>query len=101
MPTPWADIALGLVGVPLPNTDARIIDLATGADLPQGHIGELLVKGPQIMRGYWGQENTPALQDGWLHTGDLAVMDADGFFQIIGRTSEIIVVDGQSIYPRR
>ncbi len=90
----------GSVGVPLPNTDARIVDLATGKDLPQGQVGELLVKGPQVMQGYWGQDGTRALQDGWLHTGDLAVMDADGFFQIIGRTSEIIVVDGQSIYPR-
>ncbi len=90
----------GSVGVPLPNTDARIVDLATGADLPQGEVGELLVKGPQVMQGYWGEEAAPAVNDGWLATGDVAVMDSDGYFQIIGRKSEIIVVGGQSIYPR-
>lgn len=97
---PMGEHRAGSVGVPLPNTDARIVDLVTGVDLPQGQVGELIVKGPQIMLGYWGQDDTPALQGGWLHTGDLAAMDADGFFQIIGRTSEIIVVNGQTIYPR-
>jgi long-chain acyl-CoA synthetase len=97
---PMGEHRAGSVGVPLPNTDARIVDLATGADVPQGHVGELVVKGPQVMLGYWGQDSSSALQDGWLHTGDLASMDVDGFFQIIGRRSEIIVVDGQPIYPR-
>lgn len=90
----------GSVGVPLPNTDARIVDLATGADLPPGEVGELLVKGPQVMQGYLDEESGTALQEGWLVTGDVAVMDADGFFQIIGRKSEIIVIGGESIYPR-
>jgi long-chain acyl-CoA synthetase len=89
----------GSIGVPIPNTDARIVDLATGEDLPAGHIGELLVKGPQVMQGYWGQE-AEAVQDGWLYTGDVAVMDDDGYFQIINRKRDTIMAGEYSVYPR-
>jgi len=95
---------VGSIGVPIPNTDARIVDLVTGQDVPAGQIGELLVKGPQVMQGYWGPEDADgsesALRDGWLCTGDVAAMDADGFFQIISRKRDTIMAGEYSVYPR-
>lgn len=93
----------GFIGLPLPSTDAKIVDLATGADLPPGQIGELLVKGPQVMQCYWNRsaETGEVLTaDGWLRTGDVARMDADGFFQVIERKKEMIVAGRYNIYPR-
>lgn len=93
----------GFIGLPLPSTDARVVDLATGADLPAGAIGELLVKGPQVMQCYWNRPEETAealLPDGWLRTGDLARMDPDGFFQVIERKKEMIVAGRYNIYPR-
>jgi long-chain acyl-CoA synthetase len=91
----------GSVGVPLPNTDAMVVDLWSGAPVAPGEIGELLVKGPQVMAGYLDREQSErVLKDGWLHTRDVAVMDADGFFRIIGRRHEIIVVGDQLVFPR-
>ena len=95
---------VGSIGVPIPNTDARIVDLVTGEDVPVGQIGELVVKGPQVMQGYWGQQDAEdaesTLIDGWLYTGDVAVMDADGFFQIISRKRDTIMAGEYSVYPR-
>lgn len=97
---------VGFIGVPLPNTDAEIVDLQTGAVLPPGQIGELRVRGPQVMRGYWGEEQSggnadeSALRDGWLYTGDLALMDADGYFQLISRKKDTIFSGAYSVYPR-
>lgn len=93
---------VGSIGVPIPNTEAKIVDLASGADVPPGQIGELVVKGPQIMAGYWADEaaTRAVLKDGWLYTGDVAVMESDGYFQIIGRKKDTITVDGHSVYPR-
>jgi len=94
---------VGTIGVPIPNTDAKIVDLMTGEDLPPGSIGELLVKGPQVMRGYLeedGDGEESALRDGWLYTGDVAVMDEDGFFQIISRKRDTIMAGEFSVYPR-
>lgn len=92
----------GSIGVPLPNTEAKIVDLITGAELPSGQIGELAVRGPQVMQGYW--QNSAAseavLQDGWLDTGDVAVMDSDGYFQIISRKQDTIVFGEYAVYPR-
>ena len=90
----------GSIGVPLPNTDARIVDAASGRDLLAGQIGELMVKGPQVMAGYLGGRANGPDSRGWLATGDLAVMDADGLFRIIGRKVDVIVRDGQTVYPR-
>ncbi len=96
----------GSIGVPIPNTDAKIIDLISGDPLPPGQIGELLVKGPQIMQGYWceAEQSTidpeSALKNGWLHTGDVAVMDSDGYFQIISRKRDTIMAGEYSVYPR-
>jgi long-chain acyl-CoA synthetase len=92
----------GSIGVPLPNTDAKIVDLISGAELPPGGVGELAIKGPQVMQGYWdgddGSEST--LRDGWLYTGDVAVMDRDGFFQIVSRKRDTIMAGEYSVFPR-
>ena len=93
---------VGSIGVPLPNTDARIVDIISGEQLPAGQIGELVVRGPQVMRGYWRQpaDEKPVIQDGWLHTGDVAVMDEDGYFKIISRKRDTIFTGDFSVYPR-
>jgi len=93
---------VGTIGVPVPGTDCRIVDIESGTrDLPAGEAGELLIQGPQVMRGYWEkpEETANVLRDGWLYTGDLAVMDADGYFKIVGRKKEMIDVSGYKVYP--
>lgn len=93
----------GFIGLPLPSTEAKIVDTASDEDVPPGQIGELLVRGPQLMHGYWNRpaETAEALTaDGWLRTGDLARMDVDGFFQVIERKKEMIVAGRYNIYPR-
>ncbi len=92
----------GSIGIPIPNTDARIVDRATGMmDLPFGEVGELIIKGPQIMKGYCGlpEETEQTIRNGWLYTGDLAMMDEDGFFFIVGRKKEMIIASGFNVYP--
>lgn len=95
---------VGHIGVPIPNTDAKIVDLITGEDVSPGHIGELLVRGPQVMLGYWGEtgesDAESTVRDGWLYTGDVAVMDAEGYFQIISRKRDTIMAGEYSVYPR-
>ncbi len=94
---------VGSIGVPLPNTEAKIVDLATAETLPTGQIGELAVRGPQVMDGYWGQPEATAQSftaDGWLLTGDIARMDDDGYFQIISRKKEMILAGKYQVYPR-
>ena len=93
---------IGTIGVPVPDTDCRIVDLETGTrDVPAGEPGELLIRGPQVMRGYWNRpdETANAIRGGWLYTGDLAVMDQDGFFRIVGRKKEMIDASGYKVYP--
>lgn len=92
----------GSIGIPIQNTDAAIIDSVTGEpallfDTP----GELVIKGPQVMKGYWGmpEETKKTIQNGWLYTGDIAKMDEDGFFYIVGRKKEMIIAGGFNIYP--
>ncbi|MDQ0340898.1 long-chain acyl-CoA synthetase [Caldalkalibacillus uzonensis] len=92
----------GSIGIPLPNTDAKIVDMATGQEeLPPGEVGELIIKGPQVMKGYWNmlEETAHTLRNGWLYTGDLAKMDEDGFFYIVGRKKELILAGGYNVYP--
>jgi len=94
---------VGSIGLPLPDTDARIVDLETGErELPVGESGELVVRGPQVMRGYWNapEETAAAVRDGWLHTGDIARMDEDGYFFIVDRKKDLVIVGGQNVYPR-
>lgn len=98
------DARSGSIGIPVPNTDAKIVDLVTGKDLPPGKIGELVVRGPQVMLGYWQSDQTrdpeSVIQDGWLYTGDVAAMDADGYFKIISRKRDTIMAGDYSVYPR-
>jgi long-chain acyl-CoA synthetase len=92
----------GSIGVPVPNTEARIIDLVTGEPVAQGEIGELVVRGPQVMQGYWQDQaaTDEVIKDGWLNTGDVAVMDRDGYFQIISRKRDTIMFGDYSVFPR-
>ena len=98
----WGERKVGSIGIPFPDTDAKIVDPETGEDLPQGEVGELAVKGPQVMKGYWNrpEETARALRDGWLHTGDMARMDEDGYFYIVDRKKDVIISGGYNIYPR-
>ena len=92
----------GAIGIPIPNTDAKIVNMEDGVtEIARGEIGELMIRGPQIMQGYWNmpEETAHALRDGWLYTGDLAVMDEDGFYRIVGRKKEMIVVSGYKVFP--
>ena len=94
---------VGTIGVPLPDVDAKIVDLETGTrDLPVGEVGELVVRGPNLMDGYWNApvETALVLRDGWLYTGDIATMDAAGYFTIVDRKKELIIVSGYNVYPR-
>ncbi len=94
---------IGKIGLPLPDTDARIVDLETGQrTLPPGEIGEVVVKGPQVMSGYWNRSDETAivLKDGWLYTGDIGYMDEQGYFSIVDRKKEMIIVGGFNVYPR-
>jgi long-chain acyl-CoA synthetase len=93
---------VGSIGIPIPNTEAKILDLVTGESLPPGRIGELAVKGPQVMQGYWADEvgTQAVLREGWLYTGDVAMMDNDGYFQIISRKRDTIMAGDYSVYPR-
>ena len=94
---------VGSIGMPIPDTLAKVVDVETGEkEMPVGEIGELIVKGPQIMKGYWEkqEETQKVLRDGWMYTGDLATMDEDGFFYIVGRKKDMIISSGFNVYPR-
>jgi long-chain acyl-CoA synthetase len=94
---------VGSIGVPIPDTQCRIVDLVDGInDLPIGESGELLVKGPQVMKGYWNktEETAATLTNGWLHTGDIAKMDKEGYFYIVDRKKDMILSGGLNVYPR-
>ncbi len=100
--SPPGGIIPGTIGVPGIDTDARIVDEETGrVTLPAGQRGELVVKGPQVMKGYLNRsdDTREALRDGWLHTGDLAVMDESGYFRILDRKKETIKYKGHTIAP--
>jgi len=93
----------GSIGIPVPNTDAKIVDLETGTkDLKPNEVGELVIKGPQVMQGYWNKpdETKMALRAGWLYTGDIAKMDEDGYFYIVDRKKDLIDVSGLKVWPR-
>ena len=93
----------GSIGIPVPETDCKIVDPDTGKRvLSAGEIGELCVKGPQVMKGYWNMESETeeVLRDGWLYTGDLAKMDEDGYVYVVDRKKDIIIAGGFNIYPR-
>jgi long-chain acyl-CoA synthetase len=95
-------VKVGSIGLPLPDTEAQIVDLQTGKRLDVGETGELVVKGPQVMKGYWNkpEETALVLHDGWLLTGDIAHMDEDGYFCITDRKKDLIKTKDYSVYPR-
>lgn len=93
----------GTIGLPIPNTEAQIVDLETREPVPTGERGELAIRGPQVMQGYWQrpEETSEVLsEDGWLYTGDIAIMDEDGFFTIVDRSKDVIITAGENVYPR-
>jgi long-chain acyl-CoA synthetase len=92
----------GSIGLPIPSTDACVMDPETGEYLPVGEVGEMAVRGPQVMPGYWGREDETAqiMRDGWLLTGDMARQDEEGYFYIVDRKKDLIIVNGLNVYPR-
>lgn len=90
----------GSIGLPAPSTDIRLVD-ENGNDVPQGEAGEMIVQGPQVMLGYLNrpEETAKTIKDGWLYTGDIATMDADGFFYIVDRKKDMILVSGFNVFP--
>ncbi len=95
-------VKIGSIGLTWPDTEAKIVDDVTGVSLPAGIVGELAVKGPQVMKGYWNspEETIEVLKEGWLHTGDMAKRDEDGYFYIVDRKKDLIKYKDYSVYPR-
>jgi long-chain acyl-CoA synthetase len=102
--TPWkGTIKPGTVGVPMPNTDVKIVDLDTGKlEMKTGEPGEIIVKGPQVMKGYYKkpEETAAVLKEGWLYTGDIGMFDEDGYLTIVDRKKDMIIAGGYNVYPR-
>jgi len=94
---------VGSIGIPFPDTEAKIVDVETGTkELGINEPGELIIRGPQVMSGYWEkpEETEQTLRDGWLYTGDVGTMDEDGYFYIVDRKKDMIIAGGFNIYPR-
>ncbi|TMD44858.1 MAG: long-chain fatty acid--CoA ligase, partial [Chloroflexi bacterium] len=90
------------IGLPLPSIDAAILDEKTGEPLPVGEAGEIVVKGPNIMQGYWNQpeETADIFTLGWMRTGDIGKMDAEGYFYVVDRAKDMIKASGFNVFPR-
>jgi long-chain acyl-CoA synthetase len=86
------------IGIPTPDLECMLLDDETGDEVPYGQPGELVLRGPQVMKGYWPEPGSGLTEDGWLHTGDIAVMDEDGYFQIVDRTKDMVNVSGMKVY---
>ncbi|WP_419888650.1 long-chain-fatty-acid--CoA ligase [Neobacillus niacini] len=101
---PFLPRKLGSVGIPLPGTEARIVKETEDGyvNVPVGEAGELILRGPQVMKGYWKRpsETQMVIRDGWLFTGDIAKMDEDGYFYILDRKKDMIIASGYNVYPR-
>jgi len=92
----------GFIGMPLPDTDVKLVDLdEPDREVPQGERGEMCIRGPQVMLGYWNRpdESGLVIRNGWLHTGDVAIMDEQGYFKIVDRIKDMILVSGFNVYP--
>src|SRR5699024_12662513 len=98
----WGRRINGSIGVPWPDTDSKIVKIGTEEEADIEEVGELIVKGPQVMKGYWNneEETENTLRDGWLYTGDIGYMDEEGYFYIVDRSKDIIIAGGYNIYPR-
>jgi long-chain acyl-CoA synthetase len=95
----------GSIGIPVPSTVIRIVretEIGDFEDVPDGESGELIVKGPQVMKGYWNRsrDTEEVIKDGWLFTGDIARMDEEGYFYILDRKKDMIIASGYNVYPR-
>ena len=90
------------IGFPIPSTVAKIADVETGVELPPGEVGEIIIKGPTVVPGYWNnpEETANAIKDGWLYTGDVGKMDEDGWFYIVDRKKDLINASGYKVWPR-
>ncbi|PLT34409.1 long-chain fatty acid--CoA ligase [Bacillus sp. V5-8f] len=100
---PFAERKPGSVGIGFPSTKYKVVDLATGTEeVPIGELGELIIKGPQVMKGYWNmpEETANTLRDGWLYTGDIAKIDEEGYVYIVDRKKDMIIASGYNVYPR-
>lgn len=94
---------IGSIGIPLMDNDLRLVDVENGVeDVKPGEPGEIVIKGPTVMSGYWNnpQETADQLKEGWLHTGDVGQMDGDGYIYIVDRKKDMIIAGGFNIYPR-
>lgn len=98
----WGNRVNGSIGMPWPDTDAVVLSMETGEPLGVGEIGEIAIRGPQVMKGYWNkpEETEATLRDGWLLTGDLGYMDDKGYFYVVDRKKDMIIAGGFNIYPR-
>lgn len=93
-------LKIGSIGIPVPETDVRIVDLETGTqDLPVGEPGEMIIRGPQVMKGYWPTPGN-GLKEGWIYTGDICKMDEDGYFYVVDRIKDMINISGYKVYGR-
>jgi long-chain acyl-CoA synthetase len=86
------------IGIPIPDTECKLVDPETGEEVSQGEAGEIVVRGPQVMKGYWPEEGSGLTKDGWLHTGDIAIMEEDGYFHLVDRIKDMINVSGMKVY---
>ncbi|NLV21450.1 MAG: long-chain fatty acid--CoA ligase [Syntrophomonadaceae bacterium] len=101
--TPFLGVKKPLsIGVPYPDAEVRFIDVNTGEEVPRGEAGEMAMKSPMVMKGYWNdpEETANQLKDGWLHTGDIAYQDEDGYIFIVDRAKDLIIAGGYNIYPQ-
>jgi long-chain acyl-CoA synthetase len=89
------------IGVPAPDTECRLVNPDTGEDVPFGQAGELILRGPQVMQGYWPVPGSGLSEGGWFHTGDIAVMDEEGYFQIVDRIKDMVNVSGMKVYTTK
>jgi long-chain acyl-CoA synthetase len=92
---------VGSIGTPVKGVEMRVVD-EDGADVEQGEVGEIVIKGPNVMKGYWRKDDATAeaIKDGWFHSGDMAKVDEDGYFFIVDRKKELIIRGGYNVYPR-
>jgi long-chain acyl-CoA synthetase len=92
----------GSIGTPIENVEMKVVDTATGAEMPAGELGEILIKGPNVMKGYFGnpEATAQAVRQGWLHSGDIGYADGDGYFYVVDRVKDMVNVSGFKVFPR-